>query len=134
MGKSLNTHVHVSDEHGTPHVFGPDDQLPDWAVEKIANPKVWDDDGGVQAAQTGQAEGPAAPPATPDQPDDAGGESGGGDRGELPEPPPRSGSGSGAAAWHRYAAAAGVPVGEDAGRDDVIAALEAAGVPVGPGQ
>jgi hypothetical protein len=43
--------------------------------------------------------------------------------------PPKSGAGSGAAAWVDYARAMGLDVTEDAKRDDVIAACEAAGVP-----
>ena len=44
-------------------------------------------------------------------------------------PPPKDGPGSGKAAWHTYAAAVGVEVPADASRDDVIAAIEAAGKP-----
>lgn len=48
---------------------------------------------------------------------------------EPPSPPPKNGKGSGTDAWVAYAAAHGVEVGEDAKRDDVISALDAAGVP-----
>ncbi|MGW5556860.1 hypothetical protein ACWER9_06510 [Micromonospora sp. NPDC003944] len=44
-------------------------------------------------------------------------------------PPPKGGAGSGAPTWREYAAKKGVDVAEDASREDVIAALEAAGVP-----
>lgn len=44
--------------------------------------------------------------------------------------PPRSGKGSGAPAWAAYAGDNGVDVDPDASRDDIIAALEAASVPV----
>lgn len=37
----LNTFVHVTDEDGVSHVFGPSDSVPGWAVEKITNPDVW---------------------------------------------------------------------------------------------
>ncbi len=37
----LATHVHVHDEHGTLHVFGPADIVPEWAIERITNPKAW---------------------------------------------------------------------------------------------
>jgi hypothetical protein len=43
----LNTNVHVVelDEDGNPTgqqaTFGPDDELPDWAVASISNPDVW---------------------------------------------------------------------------------------------
>lgn len=45
-------------------------------------------------------------------------------------PPPQSGRGSGTDAWVAYAASAGVDVPDDAGRDDIIAAVAAAGHPV----
>jgi hypothetical protein len=44
-------------------------------------------------------------------------------------PPPKSGKGSGVQAWAEYAATNRVEVAEDATRDDVIAALDAAGIP-----
>lgn len=52
-----------------------------------------------------------------------------------PEPsygtaPPRSGKGSGVDAWSDYAYTNNVDVPDDAGRDDIITACEAAGVPV----
>lgn len=37
----LNTYVHVHDEDGLSHAFGPDDTLPDWAVKRITNRDVW---------------------------------------------------------------------------------------------
>lgn len=43
--------------------------------------------------------------------------------------PPKAGPGSSAEAWRVYAAGLGVDVADDASRDDVIAALEAAGKP-----
>jgi hypothetical protein len=45
-------------------------------------------------------------------------------------PPQRSGPGSGKAAWAAYAAELGVAVPVDAGRDQIIAAVQAAGVEV----
>lgn len=38
----LRSFVHVSDETGLSHVFGPNDVVPDWAVVKIVNPKAWE--------------------------------------------------------------------------------------------
>lgn len=38
---TLATHVHVTDESGTAHVFGPADDVPAWAQERITNPKAW---------------------------------------------------------------------------------------------
>lgn len=37
----LRTHVHVTGPHGDVHVFGPGDEVPDWAREAITNPKAW---------------------------------------------------------------------------------------------
>lgn len=45
-------------------------------------------------------------------------------------PPPMSGKGSGVKAWADYAAANDVEVGEDASREDIVAALTDAGVAV----
>lgn len=45
MARKLNTTVHVTDENGIAHVFGPDDEVPGWAEEKITNPDVWADEG-----------------------------------------------------------------------------------------
>ncbi len=44
------------------------------------------------------------------------------------EAPPKAGKGSGKDAWADYAAANDVDVPDDASRDDIIAALDAAGV------
>lgn len=58
---------------------------------------------------------------------------------ELPPPPPRAGKGSGVDVWAAYAGdvvvagrldAAGQHIGEDASREDIWTALEAAGVPL----
>lgn len=37
----LSTHVHVTDDKGAVHVFGPADSVPEWAQELITNPKAW---------------------------------------------------------------------------------------------
>ncbi|MFE5290204.1 hypothetical protein ACFRAQ_35075 [Nocardia sp. NPDC056611] len=39
----LNTYVHVQDDRMVTHIFGPDDQVPEWAVKAISNPAVWAD-------------------------------------------------------------------------------------------
>lgn len=39
----LNTYVHVHDEDGVSHAFGPDDTVPGWAADLITNPDVWAD-------------------------------------------------------------------------------------------
>lgn len=37
----LRTYVHVRDDKGLTHAFGPDDVIPDWAQALITNPKAW---------------------------------------------------------------------------------------------
>lgn len=38
---TLAANVHVTDDKGTAHVFGPADEVPTWAQERITNPKAW---------------------------------------------------------------------------------------------
>lgn len=38
---TLATNVHVTDAEGTAHVFGPADEVPEWAQVLITNPKAW---------------------------------------------------------------------------------------------
>lgn len=52
-----------------------------------------------------------------------------GDGSKDPTPPPKGGKGSGDDAWRTYAKAVDVEVPDDASRDAVIAAVEAAGKP-----
>jgi hypothetical protein len=47
--KKLATFVHVHDDEGNSHVFGPNDTVPGWAVKKITNPGVWADDPEAEA-------------------------------------------------------------------------------------
>lgn len=51
--------------------------------------------------------------------------------GSAPTPPPKAGPGSSRAKWAAYADANDVEVPDGADRDDIIAALRAAKVPVG---
>lgn len=118
--ENLIAHVHVRDPEGGPRVLAPGDKVPDWALEQITNPKAWEG-GRVPAARP-------APEAKPNsqQPD-----------GTTPpapaavKPPPRGGAGSGRDPWAAYARAAGHDsIAELATRDEILAALQAAGVPV----
>jgi len=94
----LNTYVHTVDADGVAHVFGPGDDVPRWARDKIGDrPDVWEDD---------------SPDVGP----------------TVPQEPPRAGRGSGRDEWARFAGAHGVAVGEDDSRDDVIDALIERGV------
>ena len=154
----LNTNVHVVERDsaggltGRSATFGPGDEVPGWAVVAISNPDVWESRGsrselpavpdlesGPPAAQhagTGdlaaeldqlraelaalRAErdqsAKAESQATPTEP-------------AADTPPPKGGAGSGAQAWRDYATSKGVEVPADASREDVIATLDAAGVP-----
>jgi hypothetical protein len=38
---TLATNVHVTDDKGVTHVFGPADEVPTWAQALITNPKAW---------------------------------------------------------------------------------------------
>jgi len=38
----LISSVHVADESGVSHVFGPSDAVPSWAAARITNPAAWD--------------------------------------------------------------------------------------------
>jgi len=101
----LNCFVPVMDDVLQVHVFGPDDEVPVWAVAKITNPDVW----AISGGRAHQAEIPH-------------------------EVPPRRGAGSSTDAWRAHAvtqvAAAGlnIDIPDDATRNDIIAALEAAGL------
>jgi hypothetical protein len=41
--RKLASYVHVHDDGGKTHVFGPDDKVPDWAAAKITNTRAWAD-------------------------------------------------------------------------------------------
>ncbi|WP_329151223.1 hypothetical protein OIU91_28385 [Streptomyces sp. NBC_01456] len=98
--------VHVRDLQGRTVVLEPGDDVPAWAVRQITNPKAW-----VEVVDTVDVAQAPTPPG-------AGGV----------EAPPRSGKGSGVEAWRSFADRKGVDVDQDATREDVIAACEAAGV------
>lgn len=101
MGRRLAAIVHVYDEHGAAHVFGPDDDVPAWAAKAITNPDAWAAGDEPELAPTG--------------------EGGGGDGDE----PPRGGPGSGRDAWAAYAESKGIAVPDDASRDDIVALVDA---------
>lgn len=102
MARKLATYVHVADDKGEIHVYGPDTkELPAWAVKAITNPAAWADGDTATAAEPSPAAG-------------------------EDEEPPRAGKGSGRAEWAAYAASVGVEVDDDATRDDIIAAVDAA--------
>jgi hypothetical protein len=98
----LRAAVYVDDpnEVGKSVLFVPGDEVPDWAAALITNPNCWVDG---ELPTTKAAAEPAA--------DDA---------------PPRAGKGSGRSEWAAYAESVGVTVDEDATRDEIIAAVDAA--------
>ncbi|MFC9786438.1 hypothetical protein [Rhodococcus sp. NPDC127528] len=100
----LATHVHVPDESGTYHVFGPGDDVPAWAAEVITNPAAWDGDA-------------PDPVDTDDAADLDGGPS---DSWKVPE-------------LKAYAAEHGIELGEATKKADILAAI-AAGDPGDDGE
>lgn len=98
MPGRLRSYVHVNDERGGRHAFGPDDEVPDWAAAKITNPKAW-------AQQPPELEAPG--------PSDV----------RAAGRPPKNASRE---IWGAYAAVRGLEVAADATRDQIIAAVEAA--------
>jgi hypothetical protein len=124
----LATYVHVLGPDGDLHPFGPDDVLPDWAVAGISNPKVWadapDDRHDDETVILPVVSLPPADPIDPDEDPAAG---------QVPSlggsPPPKAGRGASREAWAAYAEAHGVDVQGEWGRSEIIAALDAAGVP-----
>lgn len=92
----LATYVYVTDPEGASRAFGPDDDLPDWAVAAIPNPKAW-------------AEPPASPKAAEASdaaPDD------GLSKLKLPE-------------LKAYAAEHGIDLGTATKKEDIVAAIRA---------
>lgn len=99
MGKKFTAFVHVDNGDGKSQVFSPGEPMPEWAEEHVKNPKVWSDDGKSPAKEAPQAD---------------------------PVEPPRSGPGSSKDAWVEYARSRGVEVADDATREDIFAAVDAA--------
>lgn len=98
----LASRVYV-DGHGW---FGPGDTVPAAAAKLITNPKAW-----AEAPEPEDTKPDAAVPAADGV-------------------PPRAGKGSSKDAWHAYASLHDVEHDPDATRDEIVAAVEAAGVPV----
>lgn len=98
----LKTHVHVP--VGLDWVvYGPGDEVPDEHAALITNPKAWEDDTEpASAASVLATDGSGAPP--------------------------KAGKGSGREVWVEFAEARGVHVDADDKREDIIAAVEAAGI------
>lgn len=114
MAGKLIRVVHMQDERGDPHTFRPGDDVPAWAQRRITNPACWDDSGKGVTASPSRPSTMVSPAVRTEG-----------------APPPQSGKGSGVTAWENYAKAKGVTLPAEVDeRDEIIAHLRAAGVPV----
>ena len=67
MSKKLAATVHVTDDDGTTHVYGPDsDDIPAEHAEKITNKGAWADDGEAKPFDPAVTENTPAVNASPD--------------------------------------------------------------------
>lgn len=126
MPKLIDNTVVVHPKTGSPVLLAATGELPDWAVglvgdhlldgtpAKPARSAREDDEVARLKARIAELEQAQAAADAP---------------GSESKVPPRQGPGSGADKWRAYAKSVGVEVGEDASRDDVIVALEAASKP-----
>lgn len=118
MSKTLATAVHLTDESGIVHSFLPGATPPKWARKLITNPKAWAASDEPDTDEVDEA------PETPETPADAP---------EQPETPaeveiPKKNASTDA--WRAYADAKGFETDDDIKRDEIIAALQADGIPV----
>ncbi|MCV7354491.1 hypothetical protein [Mycolicibacterium fluoranthenivorans] len=115
--------VYVQDGEGAVHGFLPGQVVPAWAAKQMGD-HCFAQEGGEGSADEPVDE-PPAPPVDPGDAEDPA------DPDEEPAgPPPRHGAGSGEPAWRKYAEDNGVDVDGISKRDDIIAAVADAGVPV----
>lgn len=101
----LNTTVHVLKDDHTHAIFEAGDEVPGWAIARITNPHVWD-----EPPAEGEGDGVEESDNDPDT------------------VPAKAGPGATRLAWADYAESKGVAVEEDWKRDDIIAAMERAGL------
>lgn len=110
MAATLAATVHVADDVGDPHVFVAGSVPPAWARARITNPHAWAEE------REQELELEAAPTGAPD--------TGPGELVKEPTfdilPPPRSGAGSGRAAWVAYAERLGLIVDDTVSREQII--------------
>lgn len=105
MSKKLTANVHVAGRY-----FEAGTTPPKEFADQITNPAAW--------AAADSSDGPPA----------KAGKGSSVDADSSDGPPPKAGRGSSVDAWKAYADANGVGYDDGASREDVIAALEAAGV------
>ena len=134
MARRLNTTVHVHVD-GASRVYGPTDEVPDTVATLITTPGVWADerDDADQPDEADNAEGTDEAEATDEVPDTAEGTDEAEATDEVPDTaegvPPKQGKGSGVTAWRAYADTKGFETDDDISREEIIAALDAAGIP-----
>jgi hypothetical protein len=127
----LAAYVYLTDpDDGSTVGFGPDDEVPAWAVEQVSNPDAWaeppagiEQDAGEITAEPGPE--PASVVVDPVSDDATPNEGGPAAAPAAVEPPPKGGPGSGREAWAAYAVALGFEVDDEMTRDDIIDAVEA---------
>lgn len=117
MSKTLATAVHLTDESGIVHSFLPGTTPPKWARKQITNPKAW-----VESEETDSAENESEETETGEGAVELEGAPASGEV-EIPR---KNGS---TEAWRAYADSKGFETDEDITRGEIIAALEAAGIP-----
>lgn len=110
--RRLRSYVHIGGA-----VYGPGDEVPAAVAERIGE-HAWEDSGGEVRGEDGpETVGFTDPGAAGSSTPTGAGEA-----------PPRSGRGSGVEAWRAYAEQNDLDVSADAGREDIIAAAETAGL------
>lgn len=110
----LRGYVHVTDDDGHSHVYGPSTEVPEWAARKITNRRAWATQPTIPAPTTGTGQDVDA--SGQDDAPPAGG--------EVPARPPKSGKGAGRPEWAAYATARGVTVEDDDDRAAIQSKVE----------
>ncbi|MBF5002225.1 hypothetical protein IRT45_34475 [Nocardia sp. BSTN01] len=134
---ALNTTVHVYDDEGIPHIYGPGEIPPDWAIAKITNPDVWaeddEDDDVIADPVIPTDHTPQAGNTPPANDSDNGGQGDGGDQ----QPGPGDAPAKPIDEWtvpqlRDYAQKAGIDLDGVTRRADILAAVKAAAAAPAP--
>ncbi len=137
MAKATNrseftVHLRHHQGDGQLYSFGPGEELPDWALERITNPYVLhgetpDPSGASRVRAPRPVPRPAPRPPQPPRParDSEEGDADDDEDTSLdPSRPPESGVGASREAWAQYASAHGIGVDGNWKREDIIAACK----------
>lgn len=126
MMAKLAAYVSVHDlEHGTV-TFGPEDEVPAWAVDLITNPKAWEESAAEPVEESEESDDSEAGAETVEETEADEAE----ESAAEPGIPPVKGPGSSAKAWAAYAIAQGFEVDGDAKASEIREALAEAGIPI----